>query len=143
MFSRSDRALVVTVDDAAPGAWASRTAVLHVLETLLENASTHGAGTVHVRARPSRGALTIEVEDEGDGIAGDPELVFRRRHRSSGGDDDTNGERGSGIGLALARRLAEAEGGRLVLSVANRIRVFSLFLPADADPTELVAFEEP
>jgi signal transduction histidine kinase len=128
-LSRSGRALRVSVDDAAPPARASQTAVLHVLDTLLDNAATHGAGTVDVRARSIHGALTIEVGDEGNGIAGDPELVFRRRHRTNGADDGSDADRGSGIGLALARRLAEAEGGRLVVSVARPHPRFSLFLP--------------
>ena len=130
-LSHSDRALVVTIDDGAPIARASQTAILHVLDILLENASTHGAGTVEVRARGSRGALALDVSDEGAGIAGDPDLLFRRRHQGNGADDDANGERGSGIGLALARRLAEAEGGLLVLSVARPHPRFSLFLPSD------------
>jgi signal transduction histidine kinase len=133
VLTRSGRALRVRVDDAAPPAPASQTAVLHILDTLLDNAVTHGAGTVDIRARATRGALSIEVGDEGDGIAGDPELVFRRRHSTNGADDGPDGERGSGIGLALARRLAEAEGGRLVLSRARPHPRFSLFLPSAVD----------
>jgi signal transduction histidine kinase len=131
-LSRSGRALRVTVDDSAPTVHTSRTAVLHVLDTLLDNAVIHGAGTVDVRARATRGALTIEVGDEGPGIAGDPEMPFRRRHRTNGDDDGPDAGRGAGIGLALARRLAEAEGGRLVLSVAQPHPRFSLFLPTGA-----------
>jgi signal transduction histidine kinase len=140
VLSRSGRALLVTVDDAAPPARASQTAVLHVLDTLLDNAATHGAGTVDIRARATRGSLTIEVGDQGNGIAGDPDLVFRRRHRTNGTDDGSDADRGSGIGLALARRLAEAEGGRLVLSVARPHPRFSLFLPTTAHPVD---FPEP
>jgi signal transduction histidine kinase len=136
VLSRSGRALHLSVDDAAPAARASHTAVVHVLDTLLDNAATHGSGAVDVRARPSHGALTIEVGDEGNGIAGDPELVFRRRHRTNGAEENVDDERGSGIGLALARRLAEAEGGRLVLSVAKPHPRFSLFLPTALDPTD-------
>jgi len=133
VLAQAHRTLVVAAEDAAPCARASRTAVLHVLDTLVENAVTHGTGAVEVLARPSRGALTIDVADEGEGIAGDPELVFRRRHRTNGSDEIANGDRGSGIGLALARRLAEAEGGRLVLSVAAPHPRFSLFLPTSSE----------
>jgi signal transduction histidine kinase len=142
VLSHAGRALRVTVDPAAPTARASRTAVLHVLDTLVDNAVTHGAGAVEVRARATHGALTIEVGDEGYGIAGDPELVFRRRHRTNGAEDGSDGERGSGIGLALARRLAEAEGGRLVLSAAGPHPRFSLFLPTATDPTHSIEPEE-
>jgi signal transduction histidine kinase len=142
VLSGSGRTLHVTVDGAAPPAPASQTAVLHILDTLVENASRHGAGAVEVRARASHGALAIEVADGGNGIAGDPELVFQRRHRTNGAGDGLDGERGSGIGLALARRLAEAEGGRLVLTVAAPHPCFSLFLPTAADPTDSIEREE-
>jgi signal transduction histidine kinase len=144
VLSRSGRALRVTVDEAAPAARASRTAVLHVIDALLDNAVIHGAGTVDVRARAIRGSLSIEVGDEGPGVAGDPELAFRRRHRTNGRDDRPDAEGGAGIGLALARRLAEAEGGRLVLSVAKPHPRFSLFLPTDVEePSPETASSEP
>lgn len=138
VLAHAHRLLVVRVDDAAPSARASRTAVLHVLDTLVENAATHGAGTVDVRARRSHGALNIEVADEGQGIDGDPELVFRRRQGAQEPTNPANGTSGAGIGLALARRLAEAEGGRLVLSTARPHPRFSLFLPIVSDPSDSV-----
>jgi signal transduction histidine kinase len=106
--------------------------VLHIVDTLLDNAANHGAGTVAVCARAAHRALTIEVTDEGGGITGDPELIFQRRHRT-GSDGERTSPQGPGIGLALARRLAEAEGGRLVLSVARPCPRFSLFLPIPGD----------
>jgi signal transduction histidine kinase len=86
---------------------------------LLDNAATHGAGTVVLTVRDAGAALAVEVADEGPGPA-DVDGLFRRR---------TNGMNGHGIGLSLARGLAEAEGGRLGLSRA-RPPVFTLLLPA-------------
>ena len=134
VFARSGRSFVVEVEDGTPQTRASKTAVLHVVDTLLDNAAKHGAGTVEVCARSAHRALTIEVTDEGDGITGDPELIFQRRHRT-GSNDERTSEQGPGIGLALARRLAEAEGGRLVLSVAGPRPRFSLILPVPEQVT--------
>jgi signal transduction histidine kinase len=73
-----------------------------------------------VRARQAPGAIVIDVEDEGPGVA-DIRAPFERR----------SGE-GHGIGLALARALAEAEGGRLVLERPGPGPVFSLFIPVES-----------
>jgi hypothetical protein len=58
-------------------------------------------------------------------VVGDPERVFARR----AGNVD-----GHGIGLALARSLAEAEGGRLLLQRPVPAPVFALLLQADPAP---------
>jgi len=99
----------------------SPTVAAEVLSVLVDNACRHGAGTVTVRARRAPGgSVAIEVEDEGAGPADPAEAIFRRR--------DGNGVERHGIGLALARSLAEAEGGRLSLS-RPAPPVFTLLVP--------------
>jgi signal transduction histidine kinase len=107
------------VAPAVPHAQASESAVRQVVDVLLDNAVVHGTGAVGLVVRDAGTTLAIDVTDEGGGPP-DADEVFRSR----GG-----GSPGHGIGLALARALAEAEGGRLVLSRA-RPPVFSLLLPA-------------
>ncbi len=99
---------------------ASPEVVREILSVLLANATQHGAGTVTITVRDLAGWFAVDVADEGAGI-GEPESVFDRRQGT--GD-------GHGIGLALARSLADAEQGRLVLSRAAPGPVFTLLLPA-------------
>ena len=81
-------------------------AVAQILDVLIDNAILHGAGQIEVAFRRIQGGTAIDVRDEGASIAlRDVARIFER------GEGD-----GHGIGLAVARSLAEAEGGRLLLS---------------------------
>ena len=100
---------------------ASSVAVRQIMTVLLDNAMQHGSGTVTVTAREATSALAVDVVDEGAGVQASEDELFARR---SGQPD------GHGIGLALARTLAEAEGGRLRLSQPRPPR-FTLLLPLD------------
>jgi signal transduction histidine kinase len=120
-LAAQDRELHVAVDPLAPVSLASTAAVRQVLTVLLDNA-THGSGTVSVAVRNAADALAIDVSDEGAGItAAEPELFTRRSRLADG----------HGIGLALARSLAEAEGGRLRLT-RPAPPTFTLLVPAQA-----------
>ncbi|RBY82527.1 sensor histidine kinase [Geodermatophilus sp. TF02-6] len=123
VLAAQGRALQVHVEDQLPESRASAAAVRQVVAVLLDNAATHGAGTVSLAVRDAGAALAVDVGDEGAGPA-DVEALFRRRAESA---------TGHGIGLALARSLAEAEGGRLGLTRA-RPPLFTLLLPATAEP---------
>ena len=103
------------------GMWACATpgGVSQVLATLLENGLKHGGGTVTIRARRRGSKAVVEISDEGGGVPAS--LGARVFERSVSGRSST------GLGLALARDLAEADGGRLEL-VEQRPAVFALFL---------------
>ncbi|WP_406199166.1 ATP-binding protein [Kitasatospora sp. NBC_01560] len=93
--------------------------VAQVLATLIENSLMHGAGTITLRVRPSGTSVVAEVQDQGAGVP--PELGNRVFERAVSGRNST------GIGLAVARDLAEADGGRLEL-LSLKPAVFALFL---------------
>ncbi|MCW2695293.1 MAG: integral rane sensor signal transduction histidine kinase [Modestobacter sp.] len=116
------RDLDVRVDPDAPVPCASAAAVRQVLAVLVDNAATHGSGTVTLAVREASGAVALDVSDEGPGLLETGNRFIRRGDRRDG----------HGIGLALARRLAEAEQGRLELTRSSP-PVFTLFLPAAAD----------
>ena len=122
------RDLEVLIDPEVPDPSASAAAVRQVLAVLVDNATTHGAGTVAITVREAPGAVAIDVSDEGPGVREPEGLLFARR---------ADQRDGHGIGLALARRLAEAEGGRLELA-RPQPPVFTLLLPwaGDEGPTE-------
>lgn len=87
-----------------------------ILENLLDNALKYG-GTpprVAVYVTPSPDALVrITVEDHGPGLTRDAaQRIFRKFHRE-GADDETRREKGTGLGLYIARSLARACGGDL------------------------------
>ncbi|WP_133243228.1 sensor histidine kinase [Streptomyces scopuliridis] len=105
LAAQGRRLRVLAEDDLPEGAGSGR-AARQILDVLLANACGHGRGTVTVRVRDTGGVLALDVEDEGPGIADDRPLFERRPEDATG----------HGIGLALARSLAEAEGGRLFVS---------------------------
>ena len=113
------RDLDVRVDAGAPAARASSAAVRQVLGVLVDNATTHGRGTVTVAVREASGAVAVDVCDEGPGVHDVESVLFSRQ---------ADRRDGHGIGLALARRLVEAEQGRLMLTRVSP-PVFTLLLP--------------
>ncbi|WP_327176134.1 ATP-binding protein [Streptomyces sp. NBC_01335] len=102
-------------------------AVAQVLAALIENALMHGGGTVALRTRVTGNQVVVEVTDEGAGVPAD--LGARIFERSISGRNST------GIGLAVARDLAEADGGRLEL-LQQQPPVFALFLGSVARTPE-------
>lgn len=104
----------------------ARSALSQIISTLIENALAHGRGTVSVLARRSGPTVVVEVSDDGDGVAqGLARHIFERSVSSTG----------SGLGLALARDLAEKNYGRLELLRAQPA-VFALFV-SDASSSSL------
>jgi len=95
-----------------------------IMAVLVENASAHGAGTVTVNVVDGGHSVRIEVGDEGEGV---PDHLVGRIF-----DREVSGGEGTGLGLALARHIAESEGARVEL-VQPKPTVFAVFLPVGGE----------
>lgn len=124
--ARSGRALAVSLEPGLPVAAAPESAVRQILDVLVDNAITHGAGSIEVRARDLAGAVAIDVSDEGSVRSDVLETMWER---------GASGTQSTGIGLSLARDLADAEGGRLRLTSPGHPTVFTLVLLSPAEDT--------
>lgn len=115
------------------GAWArgDTRAIEQVLMNLLSNAVKYsGTGArVHVAVAHAGAELAIAVRDEGAGLsAAQQERLFQPFDRLGA---DRQQVEGSGLGLVIARQLAEAMGGRIAVSSAPGAgSTFTLWLPA-------------
>jgi two-component system OmpR family sensor kinase len=121
--------LVLDVPDEGPNAACDRERVAQIMRILLDNALRHtpeGTG-VTVRATRYNGAAELTVADTGPGLpAGARAKVFERFFTG-------DAARGAGLGLAIARELAERMDGRLVLTTERGSTSFTLELPADGN----------
>ena len=92
---------------AAPAALGSVDATREVLTNVLDNAARHAADRIDVAVYSAAGHVTVEVRDDGPGLtAGQEEQAFMRFV-------SLDGQGGAGLGLSIARGLAQAQGGDL------------------------------
>lgn len=122
------------LDEAAQPILADRSILSQVLATLIENSLRYGAGTTLVTCRKgtsSRG-VNISVIDEGAGVP--PELEQKIFEKG------VSGHGSSGLGLALAKDLVQAIGGRLELSQPRpaEFTISIAALPPSLDPDVVV-----
>ncbi len=129
--------LTVGVNGAAR-LWADRHRLGQVLGNLLDNALRHtpAGGQVSLTVAPAGDGVIFTVIDDGDGITAEHLAhIFERFYRADSARDRQSG--GSGIGLAIAKALTEAHGGRI--SVASRGPgqgcAFTVEVPASAAAT--------
>jgi two-component system, OmpR family, sensor histidine kinase BaeS len=126
------RVRLTTEHDGDPEVIADPVRMRQLIGNLLANAIRHTppGGTVTVRTAMTAGLLTIAVTDTGFGIAPtDLPKVFDRFWRADESRSRNTG--GSGLGLPIARQIAEGHGGAIAVdSTLNAGTTFTVTLPA-------------
>jgi signal transduction histidine kinase len=119
VFARSRRGLEVVAERNVL-VRASRGTVGQVLDVLLDNALRHGTGAAHIGVAADGRSARVTVADGGPGVTeADRDRIFERGASRAGG---------TGIGLHLARALAQADNGSLRVLEGGPTR-FELRLP--------------
>jgi len=135
----------VSVDVSSLMVVADRAALGRVLTSLLTNAAKFSplGTTITVRAEATSNAVVVSVADHGTGISPEEqERVFDRFYQAT---SNTLSRRGTGIGLSIAKRLAEMQGGRIsVESMPGVGSTFFVTMPAvpsavDAERAEVAS----
>lgn len=132
LLAEQGRTLRVSVSAEVAGRLVVAPVLRQIVAVLVDNALRHGRGAVTVAVRDLGAAIGVDVSDEGPGVDGADPLV------RPGADPLVRraGDAAHGIGLPLARRLAEAESGRLWLAVPAP-PTFTLVLPTHGETAGL------
>jgi signal transduction histidine kinase len=122
--------VAVRVEGSLPVVLINPARAEQLLDNLIGNAVKHGGRedlTVTVSARATPGGVELVVADDGRGIPSeDRDLVFALFQRGTNA-----GGRGSGLGLGMVRRIAEASGGSVRLEDAEQGATFVVELPTE------------
>ncbi|MFN8123865.1 MAG: ATP-binding protein [Thermoleophilia bacterium] len=134
LAERAGVSLLTALPQQLPTIPADPERLLQVLGNLLDNAVRHtpARGCVTVSADATDDTVRVTITDTGDGIPpAEIERIFTRFHRVDAAR--TAGTGGSGIGLTVARAIADAHGGHLEASSAGpgTGATFTLTLPVE------------
>lgn len=125
------RLLAAHGPEPLPEVWADGSHLLQILTNLVENAIKYSPPNrqVRIEVQPAGRMMRVAVIDQGIGIpAAELAQIFTRFHRVP--TPTMLKERGTGLGLYIARRLAECQGGTLLASsVPGEGSTFALTVP--------------
>lgn len=112
-----DHRVTVAVDESASSVAVEAAAVAEALYILLDNASKYSPAGSEIRVVVTQHddrTVRLEVADDGPGIPEDlRERVFEKFFRLPGREASDPRRKGIGLGLSIARRLVESQGGRI------------------------------
>lgn len=134
------RRITTTLADNLPLVEIDAALVEQLLINLIENAAKYSpdSSVIELSARTMGEQIEFEVADRGPGfVTGDEQKVFDLFYRGEGARPD---QRGTGIGLAICRAVAEVHGGRI--TAANRAdggAVVRVALPTGGAPPAIAA----
>jgi two-component system phosphate regulon sensor histidine kinase PhoR len=135
-LEREKMKLLVAIEEGLPAVRMDENEMTLVVLNLVDNATKHAAdgGKVEVSVARAPGFVTLAVRDFGPGITRvEQSRIFERFYRSQSTRE--RNIRGSGIGLALVKHIAEAHGGRVTVQSpvpgsSDPGSVFTVFVPA-------------
>jgi K+-sensing histidine kinase KdpD len=137
-----DHRVVVAIDDGLPTLSVDAASMAEVIYILIDNASKYAPAGTAVTVTASledEHHVRITVADEGPGIPADlRERVFERFFRVPGREPRDSRRGGIGLGLPIARRLVEAQAGRIWIEsrASGAGAAMILTLPTTAEPVE-------
>jgi K+-sensing histidine kinase KdpD len=136
------------LDRGVPGVRADERSLIEVVYMLLDNASKYAPPETTIRVFASSEGdewVCLRVSDEGPGIPVQfRERVFERFFRIPHRESHDPSRSGGGVGLALAKRLIETQGGRIAIEspAAGPGTVVTLLLPQAGEPPSTASLPE-
>jgi K+-sensing histidine kinase KdpD len=111
------------LDDELPSVRVDERAMAEVIYVLLENAAKYSpsGSIIGLTAQPAEeGRVRLTIEDQGPGIPADlRDRVFDKFFRAMRNGDLSGDKPGTGMGLAIAKGIVEAHGGRIWIENAS------------------------
>ena len=138
-----DHRVLVALDDNLPAVSVDEASITEVIYILLDNASKYsppGTAITMRAAREDERSVRITVSDDGPGI---PDLmrerVFERFFRVPARESHDPSRGGVGLGLPIARRLVDTQGGRIWIETPASRRGTAVIVTVPAAPAEMDA----